>query len=89
MLKPLEIGVAAGAETAGENVAAESVVGHWDADAVVGLVQVAVESIPFSAEVAALTWVSVGAEIVEKLVSPWMIAFASTTAAVAVAVAEA
>lgn len=92
MLKPLEIATAAAAETAGENVAAESVVGRWDVDAAVVLVQVAVGSILFSAEVAALTWVSVGAEIVavEKLVSPWMIGFASTTAAAAaVAVAEA
>lgn len=58
-------------------------------DAVVGFGEVVVGSILSSAEVAASTRASAGADIVVavgKLVSPWMIAFASTTAA---AVAEA
>jgi hypothetical protein len=54
-------------------------------DAVVGLGEVAVGSILSSAEVAASTGVSAGADIV-AVGNPWMIAFASTTAA---AVAEA
>ena len=57
-------------------------------DAVGGVGEVVVGSILSSAEVAASTGSSAGADnvAVGKLVSPWMIAFASTTAA---AVAEA
>jgi len=59
-------------------------------DAVVGFGEVVVGSILSSAEDAASTGASAGSDIVAvgKVVSPWMVAFASTIAA-AVAVAEA